>query len=58
MQDVKIQWDVYSFGMIMWEMITREIPYYGMTSIQIIGMVSDFRKIVEVPNTGNPGFNN
>jgi len=50
--------DVFSFGMIMWEMITREIPYYGMTSIQIIGMVSDFRKIVEVPNTGNPGFNN
>jgi len=46
--------DVYSYGMILWEMITGEIPYYGMTSIQIIGIVGDFRKIVEVPQNANP----
>jgi len=50
--------DVFSYGMILWEMMTCEIPYYGLTSIQIIGMVSDFRKIVEVPNSGHPALIN
>ena len=43
--------------MILWEIVKCEIPYYGMTSYQIIGMVSDCRKIVEVPKNGDPILN-
>lgn len=25
--------DVYSYGMILWEMVTREIPYYGLSTM-------------------------
>ncbi len=45
--------DVYSYGMIVWEMMTGEIPYYGFTPNQIIGLVADCKKIVEVPKEGN-----
>jgi len=48
--------DVFSYGMIMWEIITNEIPYYGLTPNQIIGLVGDCRKIVEVPKFGNPAL--
>lgn len=47
--------DVFSYGMIIWEMIYGEIPYYGLTPNQIIGIVGDYKKIVEVKdlNSGN-----
>jgi serine/threonine protein kinase len=47
--------DVFSYGMIIWEMIYCEIPYYGLTPNQIIGIVGDYKKIVEVKdlNSGN-----
>lgn len=45
--------DVFSYGMILWEMISGEIPYYGMTPSQIIGHVADFKKIVEPPLYSN-----
>ena len=41
--------DVFSYGMILWEMMTGKVPYYGMAPNQIIGLVADCRKIVEVP---------
>ena len=31
--------DVYSYGMILWEMATQKIPYYGQSTMQIIGNV-------------------
>jgi serine/threonine protein kinase len=46
--------DIYSYGMIVWEMMTGEIPYYGLTPNQIIGIVADCRKIVEIPKNANP----
>lgn len=45
--------DIYSYGMIVWEILTKKVPYYGMTPNQIIGQVSDFKKIVDIPNSGN-----
>jgi serine/threonine protein kinase len=45
--------DVFSYGMIVWELITNEIPYYGMTPNQIIGIVADCGKIVEIPSVGH-----
>ena len=47
--------DVFSYGMILYEIITGEIPYYGLQPNQIIGLVADCRKIVQIPeNTSNP----
>ena len=45
--------DVFSYGMILWELLTGEIPYYGLNPNQIIGLVADCRKIVEVPKLGH-----
>jgi serine/threonine protein kinase len=45
--------DVYSYGMILWELVTCEIPYYRMTPNQIIGIVADCGKIVELPSSGH-----
>ena len=46
--------DVFSYGMILYEIITGEIPYSNLKPNQIIGIVADCRKIVHVPdNTFN-----
>jgi len=45
--------DIFSYGMIVWEMMSGEIPYYGLTPNQIIGIVADCKKIVEIPKIGN-----
>ena len=39
--------------MILWEIVSAEVPYFGMTSYQIIGIVSDCRKILDVPKNCN-----
>jgi len=46
--------DAYSYGMILWEMVTCEIPYYGLYPYQIIGIVADCRKVVEAPSYCQP----
>jgi len=48
--------DVFSYGMILWELISSEIPYYGLTPYQVIGIVSDCKKIVTVPSEGHPAL--
>ena len=46
--------DIFSYGMILWEIVTFEIPYYGLSQYQILGIVADCKKIVEVPKKINP----
>jgi serine/threonine protein kinase len=45
--------DVYSYIIILWEFLTWEIPYYGLIPNQILGLVADCKKIVEVPKVGH-----
>ena len=45
--------DVYSFGILMWEMMTGRIPYKDYSTAQIIGIVGD-----EKHHIGNPSYPN
>jgi serine/threonine protein kinase len=45
--------DIFSYGMILWEIITQEIPYYGINPYQVISLVADKKQIVKVPEQGN-----
>ncbi|CAD8066258.1 unnamed protein product [Paramecium sonneborni] len=46
--------DVYSFGMILWEIITQLIPYEGLSQTQIIGSVGYGQDQVIIPSNSNP----
>jgi serine/threonine protein kinase len=45
--------DVYSYGMILWEILSLEIPYFGIDPRKLMNIVAEERKIVEVPKKGN-----
>ena len=44
--------DIFSFGMILWEILSLEIPYYGINPYEVISLVADQKKIVQVPKEG------
>ena len=48
--------DVFSYGMILYEIISGKIPYYGMLPNQIIALVSGCRKIIQVPENSQNIF--
>lgn len=41
--------DVYSFGIVMWEVLTRQIPWYGVDTGDIVSLVRDGAR-PQVPN--------
>ena len=41
--------DVYSFGVILWEMMTGDIPYMGRSIAQITGIVGYYKESLRVP---------
>ncbi len=45
--------DVYSYGMILWEILKLEIPYYGLNPYQIYNLVVQDKKIVDLPTEGH-----
>lgn len=47
---IHLQVDVYSFGIIMWELITREEPYGGQKGVQIAYAAAEQGLRPEVPN--------
>ena len=48
--------DVYSFGIIVWELLSRECPYEGMTAIQCALAVLNRDKRPEIPKWCPPGL--
>ncbi len=45
--------DIYSYGMILWEMVMGEVPYNGLSVPQIIGSVGYDNLQVPLPKQGN-----
>lgn len=45
--------DIYSYGMILWEMVAGETPYKGFSIAQIIGAVGFDNYQVSLPKKGN-----
>ena len=41
--------DIYSFGVILWEMLTSDIPYRGRSIAHITGMVGYYKETLKVP---------
>lgn len=48
--------DVYSYGIIVWELLSRECPYEGMTAIQCALAVLNRDKRPEIPKWCPPGL--
>ena len=48
--------DVYSFGIIVWELLSRECPYEGMTAIQCALAVLNRDKRPDIPKWCPPGL--
>ncbi|PWA38561.1 hypothetical protein CTI12_AA580190 [Artemisia annua] len=46
--------DVYSYGVVLWEINTRKIPWDDLNSMQVIGAVGFMNQRLEIPNDVNP----
>lgn len=46
--------DVYSFGVIMWELATEQVPWDGLNAMQVVGAVGFMNQRLEVPDNLDP----
>ncbi|KAL3648566.1 hypothetical protein CASFOL_004969 [Castilleja foliolosa] len=46
--------DVYSFGVILWELVTQKIPWESLNSIQVIGAVGFMNERLDMPKDIDP----
>ncbi|XP_057806094.1 uncharacterized protein LOC131021033 [Salvia miltiorrhiza] len=46
--------DIYSFGVILWELVTHKIPWDNLNSMQVIGAVGFMNQRLEIPNDVEP----
>lgn len=46
--------DVYSFGVILWELATLQLPWTGLNSMQVVGAVGFQNRRLEIPPNVDP----
>jgi len=47
--------DIYSFGLVLWEIVTGKTPYEGKTTLQIVRMI-DMGERPQIPDTVDPDY--
>lgn len=46
--------DVYSFGVVLWEIITMQLPWSGMSPVQVVGAVGFQNRRLQIPKDLHP----
>ncbi|MQL88977.1 hypothetical protein Taro_021546, partial [Colocasia esculenta] len=50
--------DVYSFGVILWELCTLQQPWEGMNPMQVVGAVGFQQRRLDIPDDMDPDITN
>ncbi|XP_039613571.1 mitogen-activated protein kinase kinase kinase 20 isoform X1 [Polypterus senegalus] len=48
--------DTYSYGVVLWEMLTREIPFKGLEGLQVAWLVVEKNERLTIPSSCPPSF--